>query len=80
MVGITQGTSQGYSVYEFQVFGNPASACRAPVGLSATTSLPVPRQRPGRNTLAGITQYIIKYHSNLSASWLMRTATTGNSH
>ena len=77
MVGIARGTSNGYSIYEFQVFGNPASSCRAPGGLSAGT-LTSSSVRLSWDAIAGVTQYIVKYHSNLSASWLTKT-TTGNS-
>jgi hypothetical protein len=77
MVGITQGTTLGYSIYEFQVFGNPASSCRAPSGLSAAGA--------SNSTVhiswdpnAGATQYIVKYRPNLSASWLTRTTTTNS--
>ena len=39
MRGITRGTSNGYSINEFQVFGNPSPGpCMAPTGLSASPS------------------------------------------
>ncbi len=77
MVGITQGTTLGYSIYEFQVFGNPASSCRAPTGLSAST-LSSSSAHLSWDAIAGVTQYLINYRPNLSASWLTRTATANS--
>ena len=35
MVGITRGTTNGYSINEFQVFGSPSGSCPPPTGVIA---------------------------------------------
>jgi hypothetical protein len=75
MAGVKAGSASGYGINEFQVFGNTASPCRAPSGLSATTLTPN-SEHISWNAISGAGQYIIKYRSNLSSSWLTRTTNT----
>jgi len=73
MVGIKLGNpANGYGIFEFQVFGAPASPCRSPGALSASF-LTSSSEHISWDAIPGTSQYIIKYRSNLSASWLTRT-------
>ena len=77
MVGITRGTTNGYGISEFQVFGNPASSCRAPGALGASSSSSNTAHLSWDLT-TGAAQYFIKYRSNLSESWISRTSNTNS--
>jgi hypothetical protein len=78
MVGIKQENPfGGYGILEFQVFGNPASPCRAPTGLTAS-SLTASSEHISWDAVSGANQYIIKYRPNLSASWISRTSNTNS--
>jgi F5/8 type C domain/Secretion system C-terminal sorting domain len=77
MFGKKQGTTLGYSVLEFQIFGAPASSCRAPSGLSAATTSQS-SVHLSWDPDAGVSQYTINYHHYLSASWITRTTTTNS--
>jgi hypothetical protein len=77
MVGIKRGTSNGYGINEFQVFGNPASPCRAPGGLSAS-SLSPSSEHISWSLVSGAGQYFVRYRSNLSASWISRVTNTNS--
>ena len=77
MVGIKRGTTSGYGINEFQVFGNPASSCRAPGGLSAS-SLSPSSEHISWSSVSGASQYFVKYRSNLSASWVSRVTNTNS--
>jgi F5/8 type C domain/Secretion system C-terminal sorting domain len=77
MSGLVRGTANGYTISEFQVFGNPASACRAPGGLTAS-SLTASSEHLSWGAVNGAAQYIIQYRSNLSESWLTRTSNTNS--
>ena len=67
----------GYSISEFQVFGNPASPCRPPANLKATTTSNS-TAHISWDAVAGVSQYIIQYHHYLSNSSLTRTVTTNS--
>jgi F5/8 type C domain/Secretion system C-terminal sorting domain/Fibronectin type III domain len=77
MVGITRGTGNGYGIFEFQVFGNPASACRAPSGLTASSITPT-SEHISWDAISGAGQYLIHYRPNLSVSWISRTSNTNS--
>jgi hypothetical protein len=77
MRGIKRGTSNGYGINEFQVFGNPASPCRTPSGLSAS-SISTSSEHLSWNPVSGVNQYLIQYRSNLSESWISRTTNTNS--
>ena len=77
MVGIKRGTTSGYGVNEFQVFGSPASSCRAPGGLSAS-SLSSSSEHIGWSLVSGASHYFLNYRSNLSASWISRVTNTNS--
>jgi hypothetical protein len=77
MFGITRGTSNGYGINEFQVFGNPASSCRAPGGLTASP-LSANSEHIGWALVSGATHYFVSYRSNLSASWISRVTNTNS--
>lgn len=77
MVGIKRGTSSGYGINEFQVFGNPASSCRAPGGLSAS-SLSPSSEHISWSPVSGVSRYFVNYRSNLSASWISRITNTNS--
>jgi hypothetical protein len=77
MNGIQRGSGFGYSIYEFQVFGNPASSCPTPSGLSAS-SVSVNTELLSWSPVFGASQYIIKYRPNNSGSWITRTSNTNS--
>jgi hypothetical protein len=77
MAGITRGTTNGYGINEFQVFGNPASPCRAPGGLSASSLSPT-SEHLSWSLVSGASRYFVNYRSNLSASWISRIASTNS--
>ena len=77
MQGIKRGTGYGYSIFDFQVFGNPASSCPTPTGLSAANLTPNSEQISW-NAVTGANQYIIKYRPDLSSSWISKTSNTNS--
>jgi F5/8 type C domain/Secretion system C-terminal sorting domain/Fibronectin type III domain len=78
MKGITRGgTSNGYGINEFQIFGSPASPCRTPSGLTAS-SVNANTEHISWDPISGISQYTVKYHSYLSQEWLTKTVTTNS--
>lgn len=78
MVGITPAnTGNGYGLFEFQVFGQPASACNTPLNLTAS-SLTSSSEHISWDAVAGAGQYIVKYRHYLSQEWLTKNV-TGNS-
>ncbi|PWT75284.1 MAG: hypothetical protein C5B59_09280 [Bacteroidetes bacterium] len=76
MQGVTatscMGGNFGYSIYEMQVFGQPAAACATPSNLTAT-NLAENSATINWNPVAGATSYIVKYAPVGVNSYVTRT-------
>ena len=77
MQGIHRGTTFGYSIWEMQVYGNPASPCATPTSLTAS-SITQNTATLGWNSVFGETQYIIQYKPQQIDSWITRTSSTNS--
>lgn len=77
MRGITEGGGFGYSLFEFQIYGNPASSCPTPTGLTATT-LSSNSEKISWNSSFGANGYLINYRPDNSASWISRSVSTNS--
>ena len=69
--------SNAWGLDEFQIFGSPGSVCRAPIGLTASSSSPS-TEHLDWGSVAGAGQYIVKYKPYNSQGWLVRTTTTSS--
>ncbi|MEO6961306.1 MAG: discoidin domain-containing protein [Puia sp.] len=67
----------GYSIFEFQVFGQPASSCAAPSDLMVPTSTATSATITW-TAVSGATQYLVQYKPRLISSWISRTVTTNS--
>ena len=72
MVGITRGTANPYSIFDFQVFGSPGSSCSAPTNLTAapgsyTTifTSQTPTGTPGMDGKRSV-ELGVKFHSSIA--------------
>jgi hypothetical protein len=71
---VTNNYGNSYIIDEIQVFGAPASPCRAPSNLAAA-SLSATSEQITWDAVAGAS-YIVKYKSDISQEYLVRNVTT----
>ncbi|MFI5193913.1 MAG: discoidin domain-containing protein [Chitinophagales bacterium] len=77
MRGKNRAGAGGYSINEFQIFGQPASSCAAPSGLTVpnpTTTSAVLNWNP----VSGAVQYLVQYKPRAISSWISRAVTTNS--
>ncbi len=77
MYGTARGTSFGYSLYDFQVFGTPASGCATPAGLAASNL-----SRSGAlltwSAVPGVGSYNVAYKAVADLDYTLATANTNS--
>ncbi|MBS1947329.1 MAG: discoidin domain-containing protein [Bacteroidetes bacterium] len=72
---LKENSTQGYTINEFQVFGQIFNTCTAPTGLTAS-NITENTATLGWQAVAGATSYIVQYKTPIVSSWVTRTVST----